>query len=84
MVLYLISPFEGSIFSAVQEKRRKEEAMKISTKGRYGLRILIDLATHDPEKPRMLKDIAQKRPGSSTTKNNSMIRSRHCQQSILS
>ena len=33
--------------------------MKISTKGRYGLRILIDLATHDPEKPRLLKDIAQ-------------------------
>ena len=33
--------------------------MKISTKGRYGLRILIDLATHDPEKPRMLKDIAE-------------------------
>ena len=33
--------------------------MKISTKGRYGLRILIDLATHDPEKPRMLKDIAK-------------------------
>ena len=33
--------------------------MRISTKGRYGLRILIDLATHDPEKPRLLKDIAQ-------------------------
>ena len=33
--------------------------MKISTKGRYGLRILIDLATHDPEKPRLLKDIVQ-------------------------
>ena len=33
--------------------------MKISTKGRYGLRILIDLAMHDPERPRMLKDIAQ-------------------------
>lgn len=33
--------------------------MKISTKGRYGLRILIDLALHDPGKPRMLKDIAQ-------------------------
>ena len=33
--------------------------MKISTKGRYGLRILIDLATHDTGKPRMLKDIAQ-------------------------
>ena len=33
--------------------------MKISTKGRYGLRILIDLAMHDPGKPRMLRDIAQ-------------------------
>ena len=33
--------------------------MKISTKGRYGLRILIDLAMHDPGKPRMLKDIAE-------------------------
>lgn len=33
--------------------------MKISTKGRYGLRILIDLAMHDPEKPRMIKDIAK-------------------------
>ncbi len=32
--------------------------MKISTKGRYGLRILIDLAMHDPGKPRMLRDIA--------------------------
>lgn len=33
--------------------------MKISTKGRYGLRILIDLAMHDPEKPRLIRDIAQ-------------------------
>ena len=33
--------------------------MKISTKGRYGLRILIDLATHDSDKPRMLRDIAK-------------------------
>ena len=33
--------------------------MKISTKGRYGLRILIDLATHESEKPRLLRDIAQ-------------------------
>ena len=32
--------------------------MKISTKGRYGLRILIDLATHDPAKPRLIRDIA--------------------------
>jgi len=40
------------------ETGRISEIMKISTKGRYGLRILIDLATHDPGKPRMLKDIA--------------------------
>jgi len=33
--------------------------MKISTKGRYGLRILIDLATHDSTKPRMVRDIAK-------------------------
>ena len=33
--------------------------MKISTKGRYGLRILIDLAMHDPGKPRLIRDIAQ-------------------------
>ena len=33
--------------------------MKISTKGRYGLRILIDLAMHDTGKPRLIRDIAQ-------------------------
>ena len=33
--------------------------MKISTKGRYGVRILVDLATHDPAKPRLIRDIAQ-------------------------
>ena len=33
--------------------------MKISTKGRYGLRILIDLATHDANKPRLVRDIAE-------------------------
>ncbi len=33
--------------------------MRISTKGRYGLRILIDLANHDSEKPRLIRDIAQ-------------------------
>lgn len=33
--------------------------MKISTKGRYGLRILLDLALHDLEsKPRSIKEIA--------------------------
>ncbi len=33
--------------------------MKISTKGRYGLRILLDLATHVSEKPRLIRDIAE-------------------------
>jgi Rrf2 family protein len=34
--------------------------MKITTKGRYGLRVLLDVATHSSEqRPRMLKDVAQ-------------------------
>lgn len=34
--------------------------MKISTKGRYGLRILLDLALNaDVERPRLLRDIAE-------------------------
>ncbi|MBR1945735.1 MAG: Rrf2 family transcriptional regulator [Alphaproteobacteria bacterium] len=33
--------------------------MKISTKGRYGLRILLDLALHDQNTPRLMKDIAR-------------------------
>ncbi len=32
--------------------------MKISTRGRYGLRILLDLALHDNGSPRMIRDIA--------------------------
>lgn len=32
--------------------------MKISTKGRYGLRILLDLALNQGDKPRMIKEIA--------------------------
>lgn len=33
--------------------------MKISTKGRYGLRILLDLALHTGDQPRMLHDVAE-------------------------
>ncbi len=33
--------------------------MKISTKGRYGLRILIDIAIHRSQAPRMIKEIAE-------------------------
>jgi len=33
--------------------------MKISTKGRYGLRIMLDLARNDGDKPRMIGDICK-------------------------
>lgn len=33
--------------------------MKISTRGRYGLRILLDLALYQTDKPRMIRDIAE-------------------------
>ena len=32
--------------------------MKISTKGRYALRLMLDLATYDNGKPSSIKDIA--------------------------
>ena len=34
--------------------------MKLSTKGRYGARLMIDLATHYGEGPILLKDIAER------------------------
>lgn len=34
--------------------------MKISTRGRYGLRALLDLALHQNERPILLKDIARR------------------------
>ncbi len=37
-----------------------EEFMKISTKGRYALRIMIDLAANRSDEPIPLKDIAQR------------------------
>ena len=33
--------------------------MKISTKGRYGVRILLDLARHENGNPRLIRDIAE-------------------------
>lgn len=33
--------------------------MKISTRGRYGLRIMTDLAQHDGDSPRMISDICK-------------------------
>jgi Rrf2 family protein len=34
--------------------------MKISTKGRYGLRVLLDIATHQDQGPVILRDIAKR------------------------
>ena len=34
--------------------------MKLSTRGRYGTRVLLDLAIHDGEGPVLLKDIAKR------------------------
>jgi Rrf2 family cysteine metabolism transcriptional repressor len=34
--------------------------MKMSTKGRYGVRLMIDLALHSGEGPVLLKDIARR------------------------
>jgi Rrf2 family protein len=34
--------------------------MRISTRGRYGLRVLVDLADHNEEGPTSLKDIARR------------------------
>lgn len=33
--------------------------MKISTKGRYGVRILLDLALHEGNAPRLIRDISE-------------------------
>lgn len=33
--------------------------MKISTKGRYGVRILLDLALHEGNTPRLIRDISE-------------------------
>ena len=37
-----------------------ENTMKLSTRGRYGTRALLDLALHHDEEPVLLKDIAQR------------------------
>ena len=34
--------------------------MKLSTKGRYGARLMLDIALHHGEGPVLLKDIAQR------------------------
>ena len=34
--------------------------MKISTKGRYALRLMLDIALHDTDEPVRVKDIAKR------------------------
>ena len=53
--------FSGEYTSFRTGKRKKSDVMKISTQGRYGARILIDHATHDPEKTGMLEDVVRSR-----------------------
>ena len=38
----------------------QEVDMKISTKGRYALRLMLDIAQHDTGEPVRLKDIAER------------------------
>jgi len=39
---------------------KEVKSMKLSTRGRYGTRALLDLALHQGEEPILLKDIAQR------------------------
>lgn len=39
-------------------KRRKQNIMKISTKGRYALRLMLDLAINDTGEPVRIRDVA--------------------------
>lgn len=41
-------------------RRRKEEGMKISTKGRYAVRVMLDLALHNTGECIKVKDIAER------------------------
>ena len=57
--LFFIFSFDITISHGILFPGRKQgEMMKISTKGRYGLRILLDLALHENKMPRMIRDIA--------------------------
>lgn len=44
----------------MQSMRQMEERMKLSTKGRYGLRALIDLAVHADEGAVSIQSIAER------------------------
>ena len=44
----------------MKKQRRNEENMRISTKGRYALRLMLDLALNNTGEPISLKDIARR------------------------
>ena len=44
----------------MQKRRRNRGTMKISTKGRYALRLMLDLAVYNTGEPVSLKDIARR------------------------
>jgi Rrf2 family protein len=39
---------------------QEKDQMKLSTKGRYGLRVLLDISTHQAKGPVILRDISQR------------------------
>ena len=45
-------------YAFLSKKQKRDEIMKISTKGRYALRLMLDLALHDNDAPVRIKDIA--------------------------
>jgi len=53
--------------------------MKLSTKGRYGLRILLDLAIHGGTQPRMMREIASSQRISEKYISRLMIDLRHAE-----
>jgi len=47
-------------WTTVRNNEWEESLMMISTKGRYALRIMVDLAVHDGEEPVSVREIAQR------------------------
>ena len=61
MVYILLTEYElGDILIPVRNEKREESLMMISTKGRYALRIMVDLAVHDGQEPVSVREIAQR------------------------
>ena len=47
-------------YAFLSKKQKRDEIMKISTKGRYALRLMLDLAMNSTGSPVSLKDVAKR------------------------